>query len=297
MSKKYENYFDEDDNNFQMPLPKIKKKPEEIEKEYQTEQVEHFDSIDELQEKYGDCELLNVETMGEILAEQMLVDEEEMDPAVLEEKYQEDPFDFNVLVRLILFYRESGQIDKLEEMRNHTISYFPLSEEMWLDWIKDKKSGMKKDEVGNIIVILNFMRKALSDFYYPKVCVKFLKTMIKLKNYSDEYSLETIRRYFDEFLKIWGLDFNYSTSLYDLYMTFEKNNLAQATDVSAKNLLIKNIRSIYKRRLSHPHIDLDIIWSEYKKWETDENEKVNIENKYKEVILFNPGFRKCRKDT
>jgi hypothetical protein len=279
--KKYENYFDEE-KDFQMPLPLKKKSIDQVEQ--LPEQVEQFGSLEELNAKYGDYEYqtVDMEIMNVLANENMLVDEpEEMDQKLLEENYIEDPFDYNTLYKLIYIYRETGQTEKLEEMRNHTSNYFPLADHMWIEWIKDKKKAITNGE--GQIQLLNFMKKAFSDFYYPKICIKFLKLMIKLKGHSEEYSIENIRKYFDEFLKIWSMDFNNSTGLYDLYMSFELANLAEAS-ADQISYMTKHIRSIYKRRLSYPHIDLDIIWNEYKKWETDQNELAVIEIKYKEVF-------------
>lgn len=101
-----------------------------------------------------------------------------------------------------------------------------------------------------------------------------------------ELSLENIRNKFENFLEMWGLDFNLSTGFWDLYLTFETANLAKfqkEKDEANINQTLNLIRSIYRRRLSFPHIDLDIVWGEYKKWEKNQEELDKVEIKYKEV--------------
>lgn len=142
-----------------------------------------------------------------------------------------------------------------------------------------------------------FIVKYISYYLDLKICKKFLKYIINLRKkisyinnekYS-ELSTESIRKYFEEFLEFWGLDFNLGSKLWDLYINFEKENL----DFSKKNNDTQNIysslqiiRSIYRRRLSFPHMDLDIIWNEYKKWEVNQDDLKKVEEKYLEVKYF-----------
>jgi hypothetical protein len=104
---------------------------------------------------------------------------------------------------------------------------------------------------------------------------------------------ENIRKTFEEFLETWGLDFNLSGKLWDLYLDFENSNLdyfKKINDESRITQTINIIRSIYRRRMSFTHIDLDIVWGEYKNWEKNESELQKVQNKYTEVkndlILF-----------
>jgi hypothetical protein len=108
---------------------------------------------------------------------------------------------------------------------------------------------------------------------------------ISEENYP-ELILEKIRNRFEEYLEIWGLDFNMSSELWDLYLSFEAGNLEKfKKEGDEKNILNCNniIRSIYRRRLSFPHIEIDITWKEYKRWEILQDEIINIEKKYREV--------------
>jgi len=97
--------------------------------------------------------------------------------------------------------------------------------------------------------------------------------------------IKSIRSTFEEFLDVWGLDFN-NSKLWDLYIDFEKGNIAHFAKNSdeinycqTSNLL----RSLYRRRLSFPRLDLDLVWKEYSKWEEDNSELKKTQEKYKQV--------------
>ena len=130
-----------------------------------------------------------------------------------------------------------------------------------------------------------------------KICKKLIKYLIKLRKEAtnkniqineDKYPLltiESIRRRLEQYLEIWGLDFS-QPCLWDIYLSFELSNLdkyKKENDETNINHTINLIRSIFRRRLSFPHIDLDIVWSEYKKWEKDTEELNKVEFKYHEV--------------
>jgi hypothetical protein len=112
--------------------------------------------------------------------------------------------------------------------------------------------------------------------------------------------LDTIRNYFEQFLSFWGLDFSLSIKLYDLYLDFEKSNLEKfkrnndEININYTNALIRNV---YRKRLSSPHIDHDVVWKEYNKWEANKNELENNRVCYEEsiknindLLLFNEKF-------
>ena len=67
---------------------------------------------------------------------------------------------------------------------------------------------------------------------------------------------------------------------------FNLEKFKEAQDEQNYQQTINLIRSIYRRRLSFPHIDGDIIWNEYKKWEKEQNELSKVQSKYIEVIYF-----------
>jgi hypothetical protein len=101
------------------------------------------------------------------------------------------------------------------------------------------------------------------------------------------FSYVNVRQIFEELLELWGLDFNNSSKLWDLYLNFENTLSKKFSSSSNETEAFKSsqiIRSIYRRRLSFPHVDLDIVWNEYSKWEIDEEEKSKVEKKYKDVI-------------
>ena len=107
--------------------------------------------------------------------------------------------------------------------------------------------------------------------------------------YKEYFTIAGIRKKFENILDMWGLDFNLSDKIWDLYLDFEKENYEYYNNTDQEEEMNKSlniIRSIFRRRLSFPHIDLDIIWKEYKEWEKCEESLEKVELKYHEVNKF-----------
>ncbi len=127
-----------------------------------------------------------------------------------------------------------------------------------------------------------------------RICKKYLKYLMTLLNEVEMNKLEeqfnftykNLRATFEEILEIWGLDFNNSSKIWELYLKFENQNLKkfliEKNEVEYSNT-ISLIRSIYRRRLSFPHVDLDLVWNEYLKFELNDEEKKKEEKLYLKV--------------
>ena len=87
------------------------------------------------------------------------------------------------------------------------------------------------------------------------------------EKYAEYFTIEGIRKKFENILDMWGLDFNLSQKVWDIYLDFEKENYNNFVNSGNEEEAFKTenlIRSIFRRRLSFPHIDLDIVWKDYK---------------------------------
>lgn len=107
------------------------------------------------------------------------------------------------------------------------------------------------------------------------------------EKYTEYFTIEGIRKKFENILDMWGLDFNLSQKVWDIYLDFEKenyNNFINSGNEEEAFKIENIIRSIFRRRLSFPHIDLDIVWKDYKNWEKNEENLEKVEQKYTEVI-------------
>jgi hypothetical protein len=81
----------------------------------------------------------------------------------LEDKYELDKENYDTLFKLIYLYKLNNEKIKLKNMREYTQNLFPLSDDMWLDWIKDELENAK-DFDSRYSLIKSHFDKALNDF-------------------------------------------------------------------------------------------------------------------------------------
>jgi hypothetical protein len=282
------------------------------------ENVQSFESLNELNENLEEdedmeYELVDVNDLEKLMAhpfsKNIQIETKPVNKQIeeLESQFEEDKQNYEIMSKLIKLYKKSKNSEKIEQMREYTNSLYPLGEDLWNDWLNDKifeKSNCDFEQMYNLIS--TYFDRAINDFYCKihiynldlKICKKYVKFLIRLKIEAESINIpirenyplltvENIRLKFEEFLEFWGLDFNLSSRLWDLYLNFEKINLEkfkEAQDEQNYQQTINLVRSIYRRRLSFPHIDGDIIWNEYKKWEKEQSELNKVQSKYIEVI-------------
>jgi hypothetical protein len=81
----------------------------------------------------------------------------------LEKKFESDKENYDTLFKLIYLYKLNNEKTKLKTMREYTQNLFPLSDDMWIVWIKDELENAK-DFDSKYALIKSHFEKALSDF-------------------------------------------------------------------------------------------------------------------------------------
>ncbi|CDW90873.1 squamous cell carcinoma antigen recognized by t-cells 3 [Stylonychia lemnae] len=176
----------------------------------------------------------------------------------------DNPYEFGLYQQLIDVYRENQMYQEAKEVRQRVQLLYCLPVEMWLEWIEDEKSLMTPEDSPTIL--LPFYELALKDYRYYKL---------------------SRREGYEKVLTIYSLDVNRSTKFWEPYLDFESQQLElmkqKGESQDELNKQIGRIRSIYRRRAILPTMDMLVIWDEYVKWETDQEELQKVQQKYLEA--------------
>jgi hypothetical protein len=133
--------------------------------------IQHYNNVDELYKEFGensDYEMVDLQEIqnmigGELNNQLFLPSEEEI--TELEKTFSENSRDLMTVYKLIYCYKAINEKYKLKNMREHAITHFPLSEEMWMDWIKEEIALIKCEEIEKKYAMIDKMfKKALKDF-------------------------------------------------------------------------------------------------------------------------------------
>jgi len=146
------------------------------------DKVEYYESLGDLINENNDenmeYDLIGLDELQEYLAggvegfdldfKEKETEDPEKEIEKLEKNFNEDPLDYETLYKLIYLYRETKNVEKLKYFRNYTQMYFPISDDMWKEWIKDELIDINKNKPDNFelkIQLIDLFERALRDFY------------------------------------------------------------------------------------------------------------------------------------
>ncbi|KAK8799654.1 hypothetical protein WA158_006202 [Blastocystis sp. Blastoise] len=183
------------------------------------------------------------------------------------EKIESNIRDYDSYVKIIELLRKVYDVDQLRSYRIQFKKQFPLSSEMWLEWINDEKPMATSIEDKKSICSL--YENALKDYFTSSVYMSYL-------DYLSNFFPEDFAEKCENYITIGGIDFQNGGKIWLIYRQFIINN-GIADDDEDK---IDSIRKLYIRQLSIPLKGNETVFQEYQKWEQDHKEDEKLKNSY-----------------
>nr|VZI32820.1 unnamed protein product [Spirometra erinaceieuropaei] len=196
--------------------------------------------------------------------EEIEVSEEEI--KALSSQLESDPFLYDVHVQLIKLLQKAGDLDRLREAREKMASLFPLTPELWLDWIKDESSLLL--EGADRSSVEDLFHRAVADYQSVDVWLEYCQFAIGGMGSGEPERVAAVRAVFEQALANQGLNFAKGAVLWEIYREFETILLAQvqasSNDPEALNSQLKTIDGVFRRQLRVAHQDMQATLEEYK---------------------------------
>uniref|UniRef100_A0A8C1D3I3 Spliceosome associated factor 3, U4/U6 recycling protein n=2 Tax=Cyprinus carpio TaxID=7962 RepID=A0A8C1D3I3_CYPCA len=126
-------------------------------------------------------------------------------------------FDYNCHVDLIKLLRQEGKLHRLRKARQKMSELFPLTEEIWLDWLKDE-IRLTEDESDREKVYELFER-AVKDYMCPEIWLEYVQYSIG--GMGAQGGIERVRSIFERALTAVGLHMTKGASIWEAYREFE----------------------------------------------------------------------------
>ncbi|KAJ3040739.1 Splicing factor [Rhizophlyctis rosea] len=194
-------------------------------------------------------------------------------------------YDYEAHTKLIQGLRQAERFDQLRAARHRMASIFPLSEELWLEWIEDEKNlAMTPSEKEAILALFNLAVKdylsiRIWDAYINYLSEEFLTT-VEEEDPDPWISLEQVREiqaqalqatkwHFAESHVVWNTIKDFEVELVKVHSaTFRLRRSIDIDELlySAENL--ERVRTIYLDRLRLPHATLEETFNDYSHFES-----------------------------
>ncbi|KAJ3417359.1 Squamous cell carcinoma antigen recognized by T-cells 3 [Chytridiales sp. JEL 0842] len=209
---------------------------------------------------------------------------------VIMNELMENPYSYDAHLRYVSALRSLGQLDDLRAARQSMQSLFPLTEELWLEWIEDEKNQATAAEEKK--AILDIFSLAVQDYLSIPIWTAYLSYAIegalpeeddddeeesngeKKEQSSPEpwMTMEEVRQICTDALKATELHYEQSHKVWNVWKDFELKLL----EVSPSSEQIDYVRNMFMNRFKVPHATIRETFNEYSPFET-QHDNANYE--------------------
>uniref|UniRef100_A0A8B9T4E7 Spliceosome associated factor 3, U4/U6 recycling protein n=1 Tax=Anas platyrhynchos TaxID=8839 RepID=A0A8B9T4E7_ANAPL len=214
----------------------------------------------------------------------------------LEEQLSINAFDYNCHLDLIKLLRQEGELVKLRRARQKMSELFPLTEEIWLDWLKDEIK--MASEISEREKVYELFERAVKDYICPEIWLEYAQYSIG--GIGQEGGIEKVRSIFERALTAVGLHVTKGTALWEAYREFENAILETAQPAPGsvpspeqQQMLcsqLERIHTLFRRQLGIPLLDMEASYAEYEEWSEEPIPETIIKN-YKKALQ---QLEKCK---
>lgn len=179
----------------------------------------------------------------------------------LRQKIEKNAFLYDDHIKLIELLRKVKDEDQLREARNKMRSVYPLTEELWLQWIKEDHQF---DE--------NYFKLAIQDYMSIEIWIEY--SYFSMKKLGEVDGDNLVRGVYEEALIQVGLHPIKGYLIWEAYREFENvmlqsaqpplGSVATAQQINKSNELTKKIEKLFIRQLAIPMTEMERTFEEYK---------------------------------
>ncbi|VFQ84839.1 unnamed protein product [Cuscuta campestris] len=202
-----------------------------------------------------------------------------LETQALQTELSKNPSNYDAHVQYIRALRKQGDIEKLRLAREAMSAIFPLSPDMWQEWIKDEMSLSSGSEAFSDIQ--NLYERGVSDYLSVALWCDYLDYVQEHDPLVRSCSIDGIskaRNLFERALTAAGLHVTEGGRIWELYREFEQAILFtfDETDLEVKEKQIQRVRNLFHRQLSVPLEDMRKTLLAYKDWEVEHGGIVDV---------------------
>ncbi|ELR46176.1 Squamous cell carcinoma antigen recognized by T-cells 3 [Bos mutus] len=166
-------------------------------------------------------------------------------------------YDYNCHVDLIRLLRLEGELTKVRMARQKMSEIFPLTEELWLEWLHDEISmamdGLDREHVYDLF------ERAVKDYICPNIWLEY--GQYSVGGIGQKGGLEKVRSVFERALSSVGLHMTKGLAIWEAYREFESAIVEAAR--------LEKVHSLFRRQLAIPLYDMEATFAEYEEWSED----------------------------
>ncbi|XP_053181607.1 squamous cell carcinoma antigen recognized by T-cells 3 isoform X1 [Scomber japonicus] len=252
----------------------------------------------EMESDDDDEEGMGVENSDDEEEDDSSEDEKENEAEIqrLEEQLSINAFDYNCHVDLIKLLKQEGELIRLRKARQKMSELFPLTEEIWLDWLKDEIR--LTEEEPNREKVYELFERAIKDYICPDIWLEYAQYSIG--GMGSPGGIEKVRSIFERALTAVGLHMTKGNTVWEAYREFENAILSTVQPPPGRipsheeqellNTQLERIHTLFRRQLAIPLMDMEATYAEYEEW-SDQGVAETVVHQYKKALQ---QMEKCK---
>ena len=166
-----------------------------------------------------------------------------------------DKSDYDGHLKIIKRAKDEGELDILRDSREKFAASFPLTEELWLEWIDDEKK-LIEDDTGHETLIEPLFERGVKDYLSPKLWFEYIQYAIRYLGQED--GLKRFRALCERAIQKIGIHPEHGAQIWEVYRETEK--MIESDDKKEK------IANLFKRQCSLPIYQLEETYKEFKQF-------------------------------
>uniref|UniRef100_A0A3P9H6B1 Spliceosome associated factor 3, U4/U6 recycling protein n=1 Tax=Oryzias latipes TaxID=8090 RepID=A0A3P9H6B1_ORYLA len=214
----------------------------------------------------------------------------------LEEQLSINAFDYNCHVDLIKLLKQEGELIRLRKARQKMSELFPLTEEIWLDWLKDEIR--LTEEESNREKVYELFERAIKDYICPEIWLEYAQYSIG--GMGSPGGIDKVRSIFERAVTAVGLHMTKGQSVWEAYREFENAILSTLQPPPGKvprneeqeliKTQLERIHTLFRRQLAIPLMDMEATYAEYEEW-SEHGVPEAVAHQYKKALQ---QMEKCK---
>ncbi|KAF9290597.1 Squamous cell carcinoma antigen recognized by T-cells 3 [Mortierella alpina] len=184
--------------------------------------------------------------------------------ATLKSALHDNPNQYEQHTQLITLLKSADMLEELRAAREAMNAVFPLSEDLWLEWIEDESNMAASEEEKKHI--LELYRRATSEYLSIKIWKSYVDyatqefvESVDLPESEIVVSKDDMRRIFKDADKYTGHHIPESHTIWNCWRDFELQLIAAQTPASPED--VKRVKTMYLERIAIPHADQENTFS------------------------------------
>ncbi|XP_029295077.1 spliceosome associated factor 3, U4/U6 recycling protein [Cottoperca gobio] len=190
----------------------------------------------------------------------------------LEEQLSINAFDYNCHVDLIKLLKQEGELVRLRKARQKMSELFPLTEEIWLEWLKDEIR--LTEEEPNREKVYELFEKAVKDYLCPEIWLEYAQYSIG--GMGSPGGMDKVRSIFERAVTAVGLHMTKGQTVWEAFREFENailstlqpppGRIPSREEQELLKIQLERIHTLFRRQLAVPLMDMEATYAEYEEW-------------------------------